>query len=101
MWEVYDVIFAGHETTASALATTLFLVAGSPRVLGKIQRELDSVLPEPRTPTYDDIPKLEYLDIVLNEALCLYPPPALIGRNAKSADVVAGYEIPEGANVHY
>lgn len=99
MWDVHDVIFAGHETTASALGAALFLIAGSPRVQKKIQEELREVLPEQRRPTVDDIPKLKYLDMVLNESLRLYPPTALIGRWAKSADVIAGYEIPAGANV--
>lgn len=99
MWDVHDVIFAGHETTASALGAALFLIAGSPRVLRKIQEELREVLPGQRTPTFDDISKLKYLDMVLNESLRLYPPTALIGRCAKSADIISGYEIPAGANV--
>lgn len=99
MWDVHDVIFAGHETTASALAATLFLVAGEPRVLKKIRDELEHVMPGGRRLVFEDIKRLKYLDMVLNEALRLYPPTALIGRNAKAADVVAGYQIPAGANV--
>lgn len=99
MWDVHDVIFAGHETTASALAASLFLIAGSPQVLRKIQEELRENLPGKRLPTFDDISKLKYLEMVLNESLRLYPPTALIGRRAKSADVISGYEIPKGANV--
>lgn len=99
MWDVHDVIFAGHETTASALAASLFLIAGSPQVLRKIQEELREHLPGNRVPTFDDISKLKYLDMVLNESLRLYPPTALIGRHAKSADIISGYEIPKGANI--
>lgn len=99
MWDVHDVIFAGHETTASALAATLFLVAGSPRVLRKIREELAEVLPDNRDPLFEDITKLKYLDMVLKEALRLYPPTALIGRCAKAEDVLGGYRVPAGANV--
>ncbi|CDF33597.1 cytochrome P450 family 806A-CYP806A1 [Chondrus crispus] len=99
MWDVHDVIFAGHETTASALAAALFLIAGKPRVLRNIQQELEEVLPEGRTPTIEDISKLKYLDMVLNESLRLYPPTALIGRCAKAEDTIAGYDIPAGANI--
>lgn len=99
MWDVHDVIFAGHETTASALAAAVFLIAGSPRVLSKIREEVDRVLPEGRSPTFEDVAQLKYLDMVLNEALRLYPPTALIGRHAKGADVICGYEIPAGANI--
>lgn len=96
-WDVHDIIFAGHETTASALAAALFLIAGSPRVLAKIQEELRIVLPGGRPPQYADLDNLEYLDMVLNEALRLYPPTALIGRIAKEADVVDGYVVPQAA----
>lgn len=99
MWDVHDIIFAGHETTASALAASLFLVAGDKRVYTKIVEELDNVLPGCKSPTFDDISKLKYLDMVLNEALRLYPPTALIGRIAKSADAICGYHVPAGANV--
>lgn len=99
MWDVHDVIFAGHETTASALAAAAFLIAGSPRVLNKIREELNVVLPGGRLPTFEDVAQLKYLDMVLNEALRLYPPTALIGRYAKEADVICGYEVPQGANI--
>ena len=99
IWDVHDVIFAGHETTSSALAAAIFLIAGSPRVLKCIQEELDTVLPGGREPEMEDIQKLRYLDMVINEALRLYPPTALVGRIAKNRDVICGYDIPSGANV--
>eukprot|EP00177_Eucheuma_denticulatum_P000583 GFKZ01001051.1.p1 GENE.GFKZ01001051.1~~GFKZ01001051.1.p1 ORF type:complete len:568 (+),score=67.19 GFKZ01001051.1:190-1893(+) len=99
MWDVHDIIFAGHETTASALGAALFLIAGSERVRSKLCEELDRVLPDGRKPTFDDVSSLKYLDMVLNEALRLYPPTALIGRNAKEDDVVCGYPVPAGAQV--
>lgn len=99
MWDCHDVIFAGHETTASALAATIFLVAGSPRVLSKIREELQLVLPDGRAPTLKDLDKLVYLEMTLNEALRLYPPTALVGRIAKDEDVLSGYKIPAGSNV--
>lgn len=99
MWDVHDIIFAGHETTASALGAALFLIAGSERVMGKLCEELDRVLPDGREPTFDDVSSLKYLDMVLNEALRLYPPTALIGRNAREDDVICGYPVPAGAQV--
>lgn len=99
MWDVHDVIFAGHETTASALAAVIFLVAGSPRVMRCIQEEIRTVLPDGRTPKMEDLSKLRYLDMVLNESLRLYPPTALVGRVAKEKDVIAGYNVPAGANM--
>lgn len=99
MWDVHDIIFAGHETTASALAASIFLVSGSPRVQKKIRQELNSVLPNREMPTLKSISRLQYLDMVINEALRLYPPTALVGRIAKEKDVIAGYQIEKGANI--
>lgn len=99
MWDVHDIIFAGHETTASALGSAIFQIAGSPRVQRSIQREIDDVLPDGRPLRYDDIDKLEYIGMVLNEALRMVPPTALIGRIAKDGDVICGYKVPAGTNV--
>jgi enediyne biosynthesis protein E7 len=99
MWDVHDIIFAGHETTASALGAALFQVAGSSRVLAEIHRELDSVIPNGRTLEYQDLEKLEYIGMVINETLRMVPPTALVGRVAKNADVISGHAIPAGANV--
>lgn len=99
MWDVHDVIFAGHETTASALSAAVWLIAGSPRVRKKVVAELDAVLPDDRAPEVSDLTQLGYLDMVFNEALRLYPPTALVGRISKEDDVIAGYAIPAGSNV--
>lgn len=99
MWDVHDVIFAGHETTASALTAAIWLIAGSPHVRKKLVAELDAVLPDDRLPKISDLSQLGYLDMVFNEALRLYPPTALVGRISKNADVINGYEIPARSNV--
>lgn len=99
MWDVHDVIFAGHETTASALSACIFLVAGSDRVLGKIREEIDSVLPPGTKITLEKLQELRYLDMVMKEALRMYPPTALVGRIAKEDDVISGHEIPAGSNI--
>lgn len=99
MWDVHDVIFAGHETTSSALAATLWLIMGSPRVRDKLVDELRTVLGDRRTPTMEDLSRLRYLEMACNEGLRMYPPTALVGRIAKEADTVGGYELPAGANV--
>ncbi|KAK1865118.1 hypothetical protein I4F81_007653 [Pyropia yezoensis] len=98
-WDVHDVIFAGHETTASALGATLFLVAGDERVCDKILDELRTHLGDRDPVTPADVDQLEYLGHVLNEALRLYPPTALVGRVSAADDVVAGYAVPAGSSV--
>src|SRR5438270_10110032 len=64
---------AGHETTAITLVWTFYLLSQYPQVRIKLQDEIRSVLAG-RAPTLDDLAKLPYLDLVLNESMRLYPP---------------------------
>jgi cytochrome P450 len=52
-----------------------------------------------RPPTVDDLPKLEYADMVLHEALRLFPPVWLVGRRALVDYEVGGYAVPKGGIV--
>lgn len=99
MWDVHDVIFAGHETTAAVLAAALWLIAGSPDVLRRIRLELSHVLEVGVPPSVSQLSQLTYLDMVLNEAMRLYPPTALIGRVAKENVMLCGYDVPAGSSI--
>src|SRR5438445_1032411 len=71
--EAITLFLAGHETTASTLSWTWWLLAQNPRVEAKLHAELDAVLGD-RTPSLDDLPKLAYTGQVITESLRLYPP---------------------------
>nr|XP_034345873.1 cytochrome P450 3A13 isoform X2 [Arvicanthis niloticus] len=66
-------IFAGYETTSSALSFALYLLAIHPDVQKKLQDEIDATLPNKTPATYDTLLQMEYLDMVVNETLRLYP----------------------------
>jgi cytochrome P450 len=87
---------AGHETTANAIAWTLFLLSQSPfwreRVIAEARRALDSA-PE----TLPD--RLVETRAVVEEALRLYPPLAAISRVARSSDELAGVAIRRGTMI--
>src|SRR5882672_3025386 len=57
--ETVTLFLAGHETTASTLSWTWWLLAQNPRVEAKLHSELDAVLGG-RTPTLADLPNLSY-----------------------------------------
>ena len=96
--EVMTLLIAGHETVASALAWTWYLIARAPEVERKLHAEVDAVLGE-RPPSAADLPRLTYTRQVFEEALRLYPPAWIITRKAMAADVLGGYHIPAGALV--
>ncbi|KAF2142309.1 uncharacterized protein K452DRAFT_226565 [Aplosporella prunicola CBS 121167] len=69
------IIIAGSDTTAAALATTLYYLATTPRVFKKLQRQLDAAFPHGDNEWgYAKTKQIAYLDAVINEALRLNPP---------------------------
>jgi cytochrome P450 len=96
--ETITVMLAGHETTALALAWALHLLADHPAAEAQLRDEVTAVLGD-RPATAADLPRLRYADAVVAEAMRLYPPIPLIGRQATEPCTVAGYRLPAGANV--
>jgi len=88
-------LFAGHETTATALTYAVWLVAGHPRVGERLRDELEGVLDEGR-PSFADVPRLSYTEAVVEEALRLYPPVAALYREAIAPTTVAGFRVDPG-----
>jgi cytochrome P450 len=93
--ELMTLIVAGHETTTFALGWTWFLLGSHPEVWAKLQAEVDSVLGD-RTPTAQDLPKLRYTAMVIDESMRLYPPVWSFPREALQDDVIGGYQVSKG-----
>lgn len=96
--EVVTFVLAGHETTATALTWTWYLLARHPHVAERLQIELDVVL-NGRTPQLDDVPRLPYTANVFKEALRLYPPALLFARRPKTDIDFGGYRIARGQSI--
>lgn len=92
--ELMTLLFAGHETTATALAWALYGIHKTPTVREKLVEELDSLGDNPDPTT---IFKLPYLNAVCCEALRIYPVAMLtFPRRAKVPLSLAGYDIQPG-----
>ncbi|OWY21491.1 cytochrome P450 [Sphingobacteriales bacterium UPWRP_1] len=87
-------IVAGHETSANALAWALYLISQRPDVEQKLLQEAEAVLGN-RTPTFEDLPNLQYTRQVIQETMRLYPPAWIIDRMALEDDEIDGYKIPK------
>ena len=96
--ELMTFLFAGHETTATALTFSWFLLAQHPDVERRLTEELDTVL-DGRQPTFEDLPQLEYTEKVLKEAMRIYPPVPTVPREPTEATTLGGYRIPAGSTV--
>jgi cytochrome P450 len=96
--EVMTLLLAGHETTAMALSWTFYLLSMHPEARRRLEAELADVLGG-RAPALEDLPRLRYTRMVLEETMRLYPPAWVITRSAEGEDEIGGYRIPAGAIV--
>lgn len=94
--QVKTLFVAGHETAATTLTWTWYLLAKHPEVTRRLRKELDEVLGG-RTPTRSDVPNLRYLRMTLQEVLRLYPPLWQVPRMPLKNDVIGGHEVPAGS----
>jgi len=91
--EALTLFLAGHETTANALSWSWYLLSQNPEAERRLHEELDAVLGG-RAPELADVPNLRYTEMILTEALRLYPPAWAIGRMAKGPFSLGGAEVP-------
>ncbi len=91
--EVMTLLLAGHETTSNALSWTWYLLSQHPDAESRLHAELEQVL-DGRIPTVENLPRLAYTRMVIEEALRLYPPAVGFNRKALADDEVGGYLVP-------
>jgi cytochrome P450 len=96
--QVVTIFMAGHETTALALTWTWYLLSQHPAVEASLHAELDAVL-SGRSPRHEDLAKLTYTRMVIEESMRLYPPAHTLSRTAMDDDEVLGRRIPKGARI--
>jgi len=94
--EVLTLFVAGHETTATGLAWAIYAASRSPDIYARMEAEVDAL---PDDPTIDDAPKLGHCLRVFREALRLYPPVYIFGRDTENDVEVAGFDLPKRTNV--
>jgi len=94
--EMMTLFLAGHETTATALTWTWYLLSQHPDVDARLMVELERVLGH-RTPTVADLANLPYTDMVVREALRLYPPAPGVAREPIEDVTIDGYVVPRGS----
>jgi unspecific monooxygenase len=86
--QVATMILAGHETTATALFWSLYLLSLDQVTQEQLADEVRGVADGPL-----DIERLKFTRAVIDETMRLYPPAFLIARAAAGPDSVAGLSI--------
>ncbi len=97
--QVAMLFLAGHETSASALSWTLFLIAKCPDIQEQIFQETQAVIGD-RPPEFRDISKLKVIRNVFRETMRLYPPVGFLTmRKADNVGCLHNREVPDGSPV--
>lgn len=96
--EVRTLVLAGHITTANAIACAFWLLSRDSVAEQRLHDEIADVLGE-RTLDINDLPSLKLCEMILLEALRLYPPVWVLGREALVEVELGGYAMPKGAKL--
>ncbi|KAJ3563859.1 hypothetical protein NP233_g8666 [Leucocoprinus birnbaumii] len=94
--QVLTFLGAGHETTASGLAWTLYLLAVNKEAQDKLRAEVTPVLAANPKPEYRTLKELQWLDCVVMESLRILPPVPMTFRKAGKADYLDGVYVLAG-----
>jgi cytochrome P450 len=87
--QVATMILAGHETTATALFWSLYLLALDPATQDQLAAEVSGAIVNGTL----DIERLKFTRAVVDETMRLYPPAFLIARAAAAPDTIAGLPV--------
>jgi cytochrome P450 len=88
------IYFTAHDVLAASTGWCLWLLARHPEVQTRLRAELHAL---GRAPTAAQLIGVDYLGMVVKEALRLYPGYALFGRNPQRPLQLAGYDVPRSA----
>ncbi len=98
--EVLGMIIGGHETSSAALTWLWYELHQHPEVLARLHEEIDEVVGN-ESLEVDDIPKLKYARMVIEETLRLHPPFWFENRNVMHETELGGVRLAEGSLVAF
>lgn len=96
--EMFTLLMAGHETTATSLAWVFWHLGHHPAVVEKLRAELARII-GPDTLDARHLPQLEYLDAVIKESMRLTPVATLVARRLHVPARIGGLALPAGTSV--
>ncbi|WOG89178.1 hypothetical protein DCAR_0208414 [Daucus carota subsp. sativus] len=95
-----DMFVAGTDTSSATLVWIMTQLIKNPSVMSKAQEEVRRVVQGKGTVEESDLPKLDYLKMIIKETFRLHlPVPLLIPRETTETRTVGGYEIPAKTRV--
>ncbi|XP_021368001.1 cytochrome P450 3A18-like [Mizuhopecten yessoensis] len=90
---------AGYDTTSNSLMFTFYHLAIHTDVCDRVMQEVDDNLGK-ENPDYDNIKKLTYMEMVIEETMRIFPAASRIDRIASRDVTIGNVEIPKGMIVN-
>jgi len=96
--QICMLFLAGHETSASALTWSMYLISNCKDLQEKMLMEINEVAPN-RPFEFEDVKKLNLTTNVFKEALRLYPPVGIFSREASENQCIRKKEVKKGSAI--
>ena len=94
--QIAMLFLAGHETSATAMAWSLYLLANAPDIQDRVHAEAVKAYGD-RRPQFGDMRRLPLTRDVFREAMRLYPPVASVARDAVRSEQLLNRSLEPGA----
>ncbi|KAI0897731.1 cytochrome P450 [Annulohypoxylon nitens] len=106
VWSVDDIIghllnftSAGHESTATTLSWSLYVLATNHSIQDRLRSEINSLLEANPDPDYDSIFGLPFLHNFVREVLRIFPPSYMAQRQTTRPLTISNITIPTGTQI--
>ncbi|KAK9114863.1 hypothetical protein Syun_021660 [Stephania yunnanensis] len=97
---IMDVLAAGMDTSVNVVNWALPELLRHPKIMKRVQKELKQVVGMDRMVEETDLPKLNYLNMVIKETMRLHPVAPLLLPHESTEDItINGYYIPKKSQV--
>jgi len=98
----WDMMAGAIDTSATTMEWVIYILVNHKPVLKKLHGIMDDVVGPNRLPTVDDIPKLEYLTAIIDEAVrWKHFAPQGLPHEAAVDMTLGGYNIPKGTQIFF
>ncbi|KAK3177557.1 hypothetical protein Dsin_014006 [Dipteronia sinensis] len=94
-----DMLAAAMDTSASSIEWTLSELMKHPRVMKKVQKEIENVVGKDRMVKESDLDNFKYLDMVIKETFRIHPVAPLLVHESRKDCTVNGFHIPEKSRI--
>ncbi|KAL2040798.1 hypothetical protein N7G274_006256 [Stereocaulon virgatum] len=94
--QLLNILLAGRDTTACCLSWTMRLLIRHDAIMGRLRREIRSVIGEDQHPSREQIKRMPFLASVIKESLRLFPPVPLNNRTATKTTILPRGGGPDG-----